>query len=221
MRLEGGSTLRLRELSTERRAGAHLLDADALAAHEPLLRLGPEPLGLDSAGWRAALGARPGRLHTALREGRRVAGIGRAYASEIMWAARLAPFAPVQRLPDEAWARLAAGAEAVLTQALARARAAIDVELPTRERRVTAVHAHHGEPCLRCATRLERVSFEGYELVYCPGLPDRREGLRGPAHEPLPALSRPSPAQRYSPKSRMRRIWAVHTWAQPIRGSSL
>ena len=168
VRLEGGSTLRLRELSTERRAGAHLLDADGLAAHEPLIRLGPEPLGLDAAGWRAALGARPGRLHTALREGRRVAGIGRAYASEIMWAARLAPFAPVQRLPDEAWERLAAGAEAVLTQALARARAAIDVELPTRERRVTAVHAHHGEPCLRCATRLERVSFEGYELVYCP-----------------------------------------------------
>jgi formamidopyrimidine-DNA glycosylase len=33
---------------------------------------------------------------------------------------------------------------------------------------VTAVHGHHGEPCLRCGTRLERVSFAEYELVYCP-----------------------------------------------------
>jgi len=168
LRLDGGETLRLRELSTERRASAHLLDPAGLAAHPPLLRLGPEPLGLDAAGWRGALAAEPGRLHTALREGRRVAGIGRAYASEIMWAARLAPFAPVDRLPEEAWARLARGAEAVLSQALARAREHITVDLPPRERRVTAVHGHYGEPCLRCAARLERVSFAGYELVYCP-----------------------------------------------------
>jgi formamidopyrimidine-DNA glycosylase len=166
--LEDGRVLRMRELSTERRASAHLLRDEDVPAHPPLARLGPEPLGLDAEGWRAALGAAPGRLHTALRDGRRVAGIGRAYADEIMWAARLAPYAPVDRLGPEGWERLAAGAGAVLGQALARARERIDTELPTREARVLAVHGHHGEPCLRCTTRLERVSFEGYELVYCP-----------------------------------------------------
>ena len=107
-------------------------------------------------------------LHGALRDGRRVAGIGRAYASEIMWAARLAPFARAGSLDDEQVDRLASAADTVLGQALDRARERIDTDLPNREARVTAVHRHAGEPCLRCGTTLERVSFADYELVYCP-----------------------------------------------------
>jgi formamidopyrimidine-DNA glycosylase len=163
-----GQVLRLRELSTRRRASAHLLDPEGLAAHRPLARLGPEPLGLGSEAWRAALGGQGAVLHGALRDGRRVAGIGRAYASEIMWAARLAPFARAGSLGDDRLARLAAAADTVLGQALDRARTRIDTDMPTREARVTAVHGHAGEPCLRCGTTLERVSFADYELVYCP-----------------------------------------------------
>jgi formamidopyrimidine-DNA glycosylase len=162
-----GEVLRLRELSTTRRASAHVLDAQGLAAHRPLARLGPEPLGLPPEGWRAAL-AGTGVLHTALRDGRRVAGIGRAYASDIMWAARLAPFARVSGLGDEEIARLTRAADTVLEQALERARERIGTDLPNREARVTAVHGHHGEPCLRCGTRLEHVAFAEYDLVYCP-----------------------------------------------------
>ncbi len=166
--LDGGTVLRLRELSTERRASAHVVARVDLARHPALAALGPEPIGLGSSGWRSALAAPPARVHTALRDGRRVAGIGRAYASEIMWAARLAPFARTDRLDGDAWARLAAAADAVLGQALERARERISTDLPNAERRVTAVHRHHGEPCLRCGTRLARVGFVEYELVYCP-----------------------------------------------------
>lgn len=162
-----GEVLRLRELSTRRRASAHVLDDAGLAAHGPLARLGPEPIGLDEAGWQAVL-AGPGVLHTVLRDGRRVSGIGRAYASEIMWAAKLAPFARASSLGDGEVSRLARAADAVLGQALARARDRITTDMPNREARVTAVHGHHGDPCLRCGTRLERVSFAEYELVYCP-----------------------------------------------------
>jgi formamidopyrimidine-DNA glycosylase len=163
-----GQVLRLRELSTHRRASAHLLERSAMEAHRPLARLGPEPIGLEPAGWRAALAGPGAMLHGALRDGRRVAGIGRAYASDIMWAARLAPFARIDRLGEDEIERLAAAADAVLTQALERARERITTDLPNREARVTAVHGHYGEPCLRCGTRLERVSFAEYELVYCP-----------------------------------------------------
>ena len=103
----GGQVLRLRELSTHRRASAHLLDAAGLAAHRPLTRLGPEPIGLAPEGWREALSGDGAVLHTALRDGRRVAGIGRAYASDIMWAAKLAPFARAASLDDDQVARLA------------------------------------------------------------------------------------------------------------------
>lgn len=163
----GEEVLRLRELSTRRRASAHVLDDAGLAAHRPFARLGPEPIGLGPDGWCAVL-AGPGVLHTVLRDGRRVAGIGRAYASEIMWAARLAPFARASSLDDDAVARLARASDAVLTQALERARGRIATDMPNREARVTAVHGHHGEPCLRCGTRLEHVAFSEYDLVYCP-----------------------------------------------------
>jgi formamidopyrimidine-DNA glycosylase len=163
-----GEVLRLRELSSRRRASAHLLDAAGLAAHRPLARLGPEPIGLGPEGWREALSGEGAVLHTALRDGRRVAGIGRAYASDIMWAARLAPFARAGSLDDAEIARLASAADTVLQQALDRARERITTDLPNKEQRVTAAHGHHGEPCLRCGTRLERVSFAEYELVYCP-----------------------------------------------------
>ena len=164
---ESAQVLRLRELSSKRRASAHLLDAAGLAEHRPLTRLGPEPIGLSPEQWREVLA--PGAvLHTALRDGRRVAGIGRAYASDIMWAARLAPFARTGTLSDAELARLAPAADAVLDQALQRARERITTDLPNKEARVTAVHGHFGEPCLRCGTTLEHVAFEEYDLVYCP-----------------------------------------------------
>ena len=59
-------------------------------------------------------------------------------------------------------------ADTLLSQALERARERIDTDLPNKEARVTAVHKHNGEPCLRCGTRLEHVSFAEYDLVYCP-----------------------------------------------------
>lgn len=166
--LEGEQALRLRELSSTRRASVHVLDDAGLAAHRPFTRLGPEPIGLSPEAWREALGGEGAVLHTALRDGRRVAGIGRAYASDIMWAARLAPFARAGSLDDDAHARLAKASDAVLTQALDRARERISTEMPNKEARVTAVHGHHGEPCLRCGTRLEHVAFNEYDLVYCP-----------------------------------------------------
>jgi formamidopyrimidine-DNA glycosylase len=165
---DDGEELRLREAATEHRASVHLLDDVALAVHPQLVGLGPEPLGLPGSVWRERLSSKPARLHTALRDGHRVAGIGRAYASDMMWVARLAPFASTTRLTDDEYDRLAKAADTVLGQALERARERITTNLPDREERVTIVHKHYGEPCLRCGRKLERVSFEGYELVYCP-----------------------------------------------------
>ncbi len=30
------------------------------------------------------------------------------------------------------------------------------------------MHGRFGEPCPTCGTKLERVSFESYEMAYCP-----------------------------------------------------
>ncbi len=166
--LDDGRELRLRELSTHRRAYAELVAADRVEATAAVSRLGPEPVGLTADGWRAALTRPPGVLQNALRDGRRVAGVGRCYASEIMWAACLAPLARTDRLPDEAFAAIARAADLVLTGATERARERITTSLPDREARVTAVHGQYGKPCMRCGTALARVGYTEYELVYCP-----------------------------------------------------
>ncbi|MFN8110016.1 MAG: DNA-formamidopyrimidine glycosylase family protein [Thermoleophilia bacterium] len=166
--LTDGRELRLRELSTKRRASAHVVDAEGLRTLPMLANLGPEPVGLSAQEWRERLTAPPGVLHNAMREGRRVAGVGRCYASEIMWAARLAPLARTDRLDDAAWERLAHAADVVLEGATERARERITTNLPDKEKRLTMVHGHYGEACVRCGTTLARVGFSEYELVYCP-----------------------------------------------------
>lgn len=163
----GERRLLLTELGTRRRATVHLLDDAELAAHPPVALLGPEPIGLAPEDWRAALATPPGQLHSVLRRGRRVAGIGRCYASEIMWAARLAPFARTDALETEGWERLASAADTVLGRALEHARERITTSLPQREERLTAVHQHYGDPCLRCGADLSRVGFSEWEMVYC------------------------------------------------------
>lgn len=168
LELDTDAELRLREAGTEHRATVHVLGAAGLAAHAPLTALGPEPMGLSAQDWKARLSSPPARLYTAIRDGHRVAGIGRAYGSDIMWAARLSPFARTDRMSDAEYSRLAQAADTVLGQALERARERITTNMPDREERVTAVHKHYGDPCLRCGRTLERVSFESYELVYCP-----------------------------------------------------
>ncbi len=167
--LDDGRQLRFREAAKEHRASAHIVRTEDRDALPLIARLGPEPLGMDPEVWRERLTSPPGLLHTAIRQGRRVAGVGRAYASDIMWAAKLPPFARTTTMTDDQYARLAKAADTVLTQALERARRDIDTDPPTSEKRVTLVHGQAGSPCVRCGRTLERVSFEGYELVYCPG----------------------------------------------------
>jgi len=40
--------------------------------------------------------------------------------------------------------------------------------LPTKLGDHFTVHNHHGEPCAICGDDLRRVSYESYEITYCP-----------------------------------------------------
>jgi len=154
----------VREHGRERRAGLWVLgDGD----DGPLAPLGPEPgepafatLVLESQDRR--------HLHTLLRDQRTVAGVGRGYADDVLNRARLSPFATLAALDDDARRALLDATRAVLDEALQRER--------TREGGLSAaslgdrfaVHRRAGEPCPRCGRTLERVSYESYEIVYCP-----------------------------------------------------
>jgi len=156
----GGSKLVLTENARKKRAGVWLLTPEA--AREEVAHLGPEALGLDAANLGEILRRDSRRLHPLLRDQRAIAGIGRAWANEILHAAKLSPYALSTDLDDTEIVRLA---EAINTE-LARG---LELrESGANDQRTYRVHNRLGEPCYVCETPLARVDFEEHTIYYCP-----------------------------------------------------
>ena len=102
------------------------------------------------------------RLHSLLRDQRLIAGIGRAWANEILWSARLSPYALSTQVDEEEIARLAAAIHDELARGLELRIAGAN------DAKTYRVHNKLGEPCERCGTPLARVDFEEHTIYYCP-----------------------------------------------------
>jgi formamidopyrimidine-DNA glycosylase len=160
LRFEGGAELVLTEVGPKKRAGVWVFTPEAVEAE--LAHLGPDALGLSAQRLGEILRADSRRLHSMLRDQRVVAGIGRAWANEILHHAKLSPFALSTELSDDEVARLAAAIDEELSRGLeARERGAKDAA-------VYRIHNHLGEPCPDCGTPLARVDYEEHTIYYCP-----------------------------------------------------
>ncbi|HZD87270.1 MAG TPA: DNA-formamidopyrimidine glycosylase family protein [Gaiellaceae bacterium] len=160
LEFEGGAQLVLTEARKKKRAGVWLLTPEAAEAE--LAHLGPEALGLGAERLGAIARGESRRLHAFLRDQRLIAGIGRAWANEILHAARLSPYALTTDLDDGEVARLAAAIDAELHRGLELREAGASDE------RTYRVHRRLGEPCHVCGTALARVDFEEHTIFYCP-----------------------------------------------------
>src|SRR3954469_21368368 len=105
LEFQGGSKLILTENARKKRAGVWLLTPEAAEAE--LAHLGPEALGLGPERLGEIVHGESRRLHALLRDQRVVAGIGRAWANEILHEAKLSPYALSRDLDAEETARLA------------------------------------------------------------------------------------------------------------------
>lgn len=163
LRFEDRPAVLVKEFGRERKAGVWAL---AVGEEGPLASLGPKP---DSEAFAALVleGRDPRRVHTILRDQRTVAGIGRGYADDVLHRARLSPTATLARLRPEQRRALLEAVRAVLGEALAieRRRAG---GLPARIGDHFTVHGRWGHPCPRCGADLRRISYEAYEITYCP-----------------------------------------------------
>jgi formamidopyrimidine-DNA glycosylase len=160
LRFQGGGELVLTEGGRKKRAGVWLLSPEAAAAE--LEHLGPEALGLGAERLGEILAEQPRRLHSMLRDQRVLAGIGRAWANEILHTAKLSPFAPAQGLSPGQVQTLADAIDSELERGLElRERGAKDAK-------VYRVHDKLGEPCYVCGTPIARVDFEEHKIYYCP-----------------------------------------------------
>src|SRR5690349_19758320 len=157
---EGDAHFVFTEGAPKKRAGVWLLTAEAVEAE--LAHLGPEALGLGAERLDEILADQPRRLHSLLRDQRVIAGIGRAWANEILHAAQLSPFAPAQGLSARQVQTLAEAIDSELERGLElRERGAKDAK-------VYRVHNKLGEPCYVCGTAIARVDFEEHTIFYCP-----------------------------------------------------
>jgi formamidopyrimidine-DNA glycosylase len=160
LEFEGGSKLVLTENAKKKRAGVWLLTPESAEAE--LEHLGPEALGLDAQALGEIVHGESRRLHALLRYQPVIAGIGRAWANEILHAARLSPYALSKDLKDDQVERLASAMNDELARGLAlRERGASD-ETTYR------VHRKLGEPCHVCGTPIAQVDFEEHTIFYCP-----------------------------------------------------
>jgi formamidopyrimidine-DNA glycosylase len=157
---EGGAQLVLTEAGSKKRAGVWLLTPEAAEAE--LEHLGPEALGLGTDALEAICGHESRRLHSLLRDQRLIAGIGRAWANEVLHHARLSPFALSKELGREQVEDLARAIDVELERGLElRERGANDT-------RTYRVHDKLHEPCYVCGTPIARVDYEEHTVYYCP-----------------------------------------------------
>jgi formamidopyrimidine-DNA glycosylase len=157
---EDGSSLVLTEAGAKKRAKVGLYTPEAI--EEELAHLGPEAYGLSAKELAEILASDSRRLHAFLRDQRLIAGIGRAWANEILNHARLSPYALTTELSGEEVERLSDAIQEELARGL---------ELRERgvsDKKVFRVHNRLGEPCPQCGTPLARVDFEEHTIYYCP-----------------------------------------------------
>jgi formamidopyrimidine-DNA glycosylase len=165
--LADGRELRLREFGTRQAAWVKLLPVDQLDVDESLERLGPEAWPDPPPDLRALLDE-PRPLHAQLRDQRVIAGIGRSWVDEILWAAQLSPFKRGADLDDDEASVLRESIVATLDAALEHYERAVELPIPDKLPMPLQVHRRGGEPCPRCGERLETVHYEDYVMSYCP-----------------------------------------------------
>ena len=163
LRFDGAPAILIKEFGTERKAGWWVV---AEGDDGPLAKLGPD---VDSPEGEALLLESDDRrrVHTLLRDQRTIAGVGRGYSDDALHEARISPFATLAALDRPIRERLVTALRKVLADGL-------EVErkrkggLPPKVGDHWVVHGRHGQPCPRCGDDLRRVSYEAYEVAYCP-----------------------------------------------------
>jgi formamidopyrimidine-DNA glycosylase len=162
-------TLLLTEAGSRRRASIHLLDTGGLRLLDPG---GAEIADLDVAGFAERLGRERHTLKRTLTNPHLFAGIGGAFADEILWAGGLSPTQMSTNLDREEIERLFNATGDTLTRWTEIRVSETGDGFPTQ---VTAfhpdmaVHGKFGEPCRACGATVQRIVHGKRETNYCPG----------------------------------------------------
>lgn len=161
-------SLVLTEAGSKHRASLYVVrGCDALQAMDAG---GIDVFASDLDSFRNALTVENRTLKRALTDPRILSGIGNAYSDEILHAAQLSPIAQTRKLKPEEWERLFDATRSTLQHWIDQLSAEAQEGFPekvTAFRKGMAVHGRYGEPCPRCAQKIQRIRYADNETNYC------------------------------------------------------
>ena len=115
-----------------------------------------------------------GEIKGILTRGRVIAGIGNAYADEILFNAGIYPFRKWKALNQEELSRLYASSSQVVKLAIPILRQRMGEDIHKKVRDFLKIHNKGGSPCLRCGRSITQINANKRITSYCrkcqPGL---------------------------------------------------
>ena len=167
--LDNGKDLRYRD--DKRMGKVHVLEEgeDTSSVHG-FDELGPEAGDFPWSEREFAARARATRreVRNLLQDQTFLAGIGNAYADEILWEAQLHPKRRVATLSDEEMSRFYRALKDVIARGVLQVEEHLPPELGTKVRDHMKVRGHKGKPCPRCGTPIIKTRHGLDDMYLCP-----------------------------------------------------
>jgi formamidopyrimidine-DNA glycosylase len=138
-----------------------------LAAIPTFAEMGPDALEASSETFRNRLRRFRGEIKGVLSREQFLAGIGNAYADEILWQARLHPYRKVSTLTSEEVDRLYTAMNVTLRESIEKVEAAMGEDIHLKPRDFFAVHMRGGKQCPRCGAKVSEITAGGRITNFC------------------------------------------------------
>jgi formamidopyrimidine-DNA glycosylase len=167
--LDNGRDLRYRD--DKRMGKVHVLDeGEGTTSIHGFDELGPDAGALPWTEREFAERARATRreLRNLLMNQGFIAGVGNAYADEILWEAKLHPKRRVATLSDDEMSRLYRALVDVIARGVREVEAGLPPKLGTKIRDHMKVRGHKGKPCPRCGTPILKTRHGLDDMYLCP-----------------------------------------------------
>ena len=166
--LDDGNDVRVIEPGPQKLARGWVL---AAGDEGPLAGLGLDPLSeaFSLEKFAELISGRRRQLKKILTDQKLIAGIGNAYADEILFSARLSPIRYAHTLKAQEIERLWEAIPKTLRWAIGEIKKRVGDALFEQEvRDFLWVHGRAGKPCRVCGTQIEEILIGGQRTDYCP-----------------------------------------------------
>ena len=167
MNLDGRQQIRYTD--AKRMGQIYYLESDRLDEITRVADQGQDVLDapLSFSDFKSALKRYRGEVKGVLTRGQLVAGIGNAYADEVLWEAGIYPFRKVSRLSGKEILRLHDATYRVPAEAATTLQKIFGPNHPRKERKFLSVHGRSGSLCPKCGSVISSVKSRQRDTNFC------------------------------------------------------